>query len=127
VEPRVEPILLPSAVRFVGQGTQVFGDPGAQTFEAGHDFTSYAGPEKARARVRRVDGERDVVTPEMRLDVGPSRPDHGANAVAVDRGKRSEAGEARAPQKAHDDGLGAVVGVVTGRDALDSHVRCRGA
>jgi hypothetical protein len=102
-------------------------DPRAQTLEHGHDLEPHAGAEETRVTVRWVGGVRERVASDVRVDVGAAGPVKGADPVAVEGRKCREAPGARSPKDSHENGLGPVIGVVSGGDPVGSDVRCRTA
>jgi hypothetical protein len=105
----------------------VLDDAGAQPFEHGQDLVPHAGAEKAGIAVRGVDGVRERVAGDVRVDVGAAGAVKGADPVAIDGREGGEAAGTRATEDSHENGLGAVVGVVAGGDAVGAGARCRSA
>jgi hypothetical protein len=102
-------------------------DSRAQPFEHRQDLVAHSSTEKARIAVRRVDGVRQGVTGHVRVDVGAAGAIKGADPVAIEGREDAEAAGAGAAKDSHENGLGAVVGVVAGGDAVGAGLRCRGA
>jgi hypothetical protein len=102
-------------------------DPRAQAFEQGQDLVANAGAEETRIPVRRIDGVRQRVAGDVLIDVGAACPIKGADPVAVEGREGGEAAGARTPEDSHEDGLGAVVGVVTRGDPVGAGLGCRSA
>ena len=92
-------------------------DPWAEAFEHGQHLVANSGTQKARIAIGRIDGMRQAVPGDVGVDVGPAGMQQRADAVAVGGGKGGQAARAGSPEDAHQDGLGPVVGVVTGGDA----------
>jgi hypothetical protein len=93
-------------------------DTGVQPFEEWDEFEPHPRPKKAWIAVRGIAAKWNAVTPNVSLDVGPSRAEHGANPVAVEDWKDAQVPRARAPEDAHEHGLGSVVGMMPSRDSL---------
>jgi hypothetical protein len=102
-------------------------DSRAQAFEHGHDLVADPGAKKARVPVRGVDGVRERVAGDVRVDVGAASPAKGADPVAIDGREGGQAAGTGAAEDSHENGLRAVVGMVAGGDAVGARVQCRSA
>jgi hypothetical protein len=99
----------------------VFDDAGAEALQYGQKLVAYAGAQIARVAIRGVDGMREAVAGDVGLNVATPRPIERANAIAVARWQYGEAARPGASKKAKEHRLGAVVGVVAGRDSTCAH------
>jgi hypothetical protein len=111
----------------IREGAKVLDGPRAQALEDRKQLVAYAGSQEARVAVGGVQDEWNLVAGNVGFHVYPPRAIEGADAIAVEGGQYGEPFEARAAQQAHEERLGAVVGVVTGGDSRAAGARCRSA
>src|SRR5580704_4372623 len=110
--------LPPRLPRFVGDPAEVLDDARAHRFEDGEELVADARAEKTGVGVRRVDRVGDAMAAEVGVDVRAPRTEEGANAIACEGGEDSEAGGSGATEEPEEEGLGAILGMMAGRDAV---------
>jgi hypothetical protein len=106
--------------QLVGKAVEMSDDARGKGLEERKEIVSDAGAEEPRVDIGGVGGERDFVAPIVDVDVPSARPDERTDKIAMPRGEHGETERAGATQQAKQHRLGAVVGVVRGRDARSS-------
>jgi len=89
---------------------------GVETLESRENLVPDARAKKAWISIRRVEAVRNLMSGHVGFDVRSSGADGGSNSVSIAGRQRGQAAIPRSTQDAHEDRLGAIVGVVARRD-----------
>jgi hypothetical protein len=107
----------------VGEPVQRLDDLRGEALEEGEHFVAQPDAYETSVQVRRVAGRRDSVPLEVQLDVRSPGTDERAQPRSLEDGEDPQRRQRRSPKDTQEDGLGAVVRRVGGRDHLGAHAR----
>jgi hypothetical protein len=113
----------PEQGRLVRKPVQRLDDPGRERLEDGEHLPTDPHPHETCVQVRRILEDLQSMPVDVELDVGAPCSEQRSKSRTFKHGEHPEGGERRPSEQTKEDGLGAVVSGVSGRDDVGAYPR----